>query len=41
MVGEGVRQRPMGGVGLGDHHDAAGVLVEAVHDARPLDPADA
>ena len=41
MVGKGVGQRAMRGVGLGDHHDAAGVLVEAVDDARPPDAADA
>ncbi len=31
----------MGGVGLGHHHQAGGVLVEPVHDAGPLDAADA
>ena len=31
----------MGLVGLGHDHQAGGVLVEPVHDARPLDPADA
>ena len=41
MIGKGLGQRAVRGVGLGDHHDAAGLLVEAVHDARPLDPADA
>ena len=41
MVGEGLRQRLVRAVGLGDDHDAAGVLVEAVDDARPLDAADA
>ena len=34
VIGEGVRQRAMRRVGLGDDHDAAGVLVEAVDDAR-------
>ena len=31
----------MRAVVLGDHHQAGGVLVEPVHDARPLHPADA
>ena len=31
----------MRAVGLGDDHQAGGVLVEPVHDARPLHPADA
>ena len=31
----------MGAVVLGHHHQAGGVLVEPVHDARPLDAADA
>ena len=31
----------VGAIGLGHDHDAAGVLVEAVDDARPLDAADA
>ena len=31
----------MGRLGLGRDHEAARVLVQAVHDARPLDPADA
>jgi hypothetical protein len=30
----------VGVVVLGDHHQARGVLVEPVHDARPIDPAD-
>ncbi|MHC2247105.1 hypothetical protein ACVJH7_006412 [Bradyrhizobium elkanii] len=41
MVGELRGQRLVGVVVLGDHHQSRGVLVEAVHDARPLDPADA
>ena len=31
----------MGAVGLGDHEEAARILVEAVHDAGPRDAADA
>ena len=41
LVGELGGERAVGGVGLGHHHQAAGVLVEPVHDARPLDAADA
>ncbi|MGY4422512.1 hypothetical protein ACVWY2_004961 [Bradyrhizobium sp. JR6.1] len=41
MVGELRGQRLMGVVVLGNHHQPCGVLVEAVHDARPLDSADA
>ncbi len=41
MIGKGLRQRLVRAVRLGDDHDAAGVLVEAVDDARPLDAADA
>lgn len=35
------RQRPMRALGLGDDHQPAGVLVEAMNDARPSHPADA
>jgi hypothetical protein len=35
------RQVPVRRVGLGDHHDARGLAVEAVHDAGALDAADA
>ncbi len=41
VVGELRRQRLVRGVGLGHHHQPGGVLVEPVHDARPLDAADA
>ncbi|MBA7467948.1 hypothetical protein ES707_03187 [subsurface metagenome] len=41
MVGELRRQRGMRGVVLGHHHQPGGVLVEPVHDAGPLHPADA
>ena len=41
LVGELGRERAMGHVGLGHHHQAAGVLVEPVHDAGPFDAADA
>ena len=41
LVGELGAERAVGGVGLGHHHQAGGVLVEPVHDARPLDAADA
>ena len=39
--GELGRQAPMRPVVLGDDHQAAGFLVEPVHDARPFDAADA
>ncbi len=38
---EQVRQPRVGGVGLGRDHDAGRVLVQAVHDPRPGDAADA
>jgi hypothetical protein len=38
--GKVARQRLVGGLGLGDDHQPAGVLVEAVHDAWPPNPAD-
>src|SRR5690349_988989 len=41
LAGELRRQRLVGMVVLGHHHQATGVLVEPVHDARPLDAADA
>ena len=41
LVGELRRERAVGLVGLGHHHQAGGVLVEPVHDAGPLDAADA
>ncbi len=40
LVGELLRQRAVGTIVLGDHHQPGGVLVEAVDDARPLDAAD-
>src|ERR1700730_5044683 len=39
-LGKVARQSLVGGLGLGDNHQPAGVLVETVHDARPPDPAD-
>ncbi len=41
MVGELRRQRLVGAVVLGHHHQAGGVLVEPVDDAGTADPADA
>ena len=41
FVGELRRQCTVRLIGLGHHHQPAGVLVEAVHDAGPLDAADA
>ncbi len=41
MVGELGGERAVGAVGLGHHHQPGGVLVEPVHDAGPLDAADA
>src|SRR5262249_25089890 len=41
VVGELAGERAMGAVGLGHHDEAAGVLVEAMHDAGALDAADA
>ena len=41
MSGELGRQAPMSAVVLGHDHEAAGVLVEPVDDARPLLAADA
>ena len=41
MIGELRRQRPVRAIILGDHQEAARVLVEPVHDARPPDAADA
>ena len=41
VVGEQVRQPPMRRVGLGDHQQPRRVLVQPMHDPRPLDPADA
>ena len=41
MIGELLRQRAMGLVGLGDDEEAARVLVEAMHDARARHAADA
>ena len=41
VVGELRGQRLVGAVVLGRHHQPGGVLVEPVHDARPLYPADA
>ena len=39
--GEQLRQRLVGGVVLGHHHDPRGVLVEPMDDARPAHAADA
>src|SRR6516165_4307382 len=41
VVGELAAERAMGAVGLGHHDEAAGVLVEAMHDAGALGAADA
>ncbi len=41
MVGEKRRESVMGGVGLGDDEQAGRVLVDAVHNAGLLHPADA
>ena len=41
MGGELLGETLMRAVGLGHHEQAGGVLVEAMHDARPLDAADA
>ena len=41
VVGELLRQRAMGLVGLGHDEEAARVLVEAMHDARPSHAANA
>ena len=41
LVGELLAERAVGAVVLGHHHQAGGVLVEPVHDAGPLDAADA
>ena len=41
MIGELLRQRAMGLVGLGDDEEAARVLVEAMHDAGARHAADA
>ena len=41
VIGELRRERLMGEVVLGHHEQARGVLVEPVHDARPLHAADA
>ena len=41
MGGEEGRETLVGGVGLGDHDDAGGVLVDPVDDARAGDAADA
>ena len=41
LIGELGAEPAMGDVGLGDHHQAGGVLVEPVHDAGPFDAADA
>lgn len=41
MVGELRRQRLVGAVVLGGHHQSGGVLVEPMDNARPPDPADA
>src|SRR5215472_4488814 len=41
VVGELAAERAMGAVGLGHHDEAAGVLIEAMHDAGALDAADA
>ncbi len=41
MIGELLRQRAMGLVGLGDDEKAARVLVEAMHDAWARHAADA
>ncbi len=41
MVGKLRRQMPMGVIVLGSDHDAARFLVETMHNARPLDAADA
>ena len=41
MVGELRREAAMGAVGLGHDHEAGGVLVETVNDARPRHAADA
>ena len=40
-VGEPDGEAAMGRLGLGHHHETAGVLVQAVHDAGAADPADA
>ena len=41
VIGKLLGQAPMRLVGLGDHHEARGVLVEAMHDAWALHPANA
>ena len=41
MISELRTQMTMGEIVLGDDHDAAGFLVEAMYDARPPDAADA
>ena len=41
MGGELLGQRLMRGIRLGHHQQAGGILVEAMHDARPLHAADA
>ena len=41
MIGKFGGQSPMRPVGLGHYQESARVLVEAVNDARPGDPADA
>ena len=41
VVGELAGQRLVGAVVLGDHHEPGRILVEPVHDAGPLHPADA
>src|SRR5262249_17027594 len=41
LAGELIGKRSVGLVGLGDNHQTAGVLVEAMDDTRTLDPADA
>jgi hypothetical protein len=40
VVGKAGGKGVMGGVGLGDHQQAAGVLVDPVDDPRALHPAD-
>ena len=41
VVRKGVGEATMRCVGLGDDHDAAGILVETVHDTGPFHPANA
>src|SRR5262249_17200550 len=40
VVGELAAERAGGALGFGHHHEAAGILIEPMHDARALDAAD-